>query len=143
MKKTIFLLLLFLSLTSGAMAQTSSNVEIFDVNKGRIMKKIPANEGIQKEASSYLKEITAVYNKLSPLPNEGYMIKIPLEPAFRMQNQWLYSVVDEVIVIYNGHEKPYLMVLDDENSPYFFTFNKDTNTLLKQLKFQPKAFHKK
>jgi hypothetical protein len=143
MKRMILLLAVLLSFTSNISAQTYSHIEIFDVKNGRVTKKIPVKATIQKEASSYLKEITGVYNKLSPLPHEGYMIKIPLEPAIRLQNQWLYSVVDEMIVIYNGQESPYLMVMDDENNPHFFTFKKDTNKLLDELKFHPKDLQTK
>ncbi|MFZ5988603.1 MAG: hypothetical protein ACOYWZ_15970 [Bacillota bacterium] len=108
-------------------------IEIFDINKEKVIKKFKSNPSIQKEAVNYLKSLTGVYMKFNLFPKEGFMIKIPLESSVKIKEQDIYYLVNEVIIIFPGQDRPYLMFLDDEGRPHAFYFDGDTGQLLKHF----------
>jgi hypothetical protein len=107
------------------------NVELFDIQKDTVTQVVSSNTFFQKAAKDYLHGINGIYVKVRPIPNQGYMIKIPLEPSVQINNEWINDLVDEVIIIFTKDEKPYLMVFDDENNPHFFHFQGNTDILVK------------
>ena len=129
--------LIFFLITTNATAQ-SDQIEVFDIGKGKVMAEVERNPEIQQEVEKYLKTITGVYPKVRPIPSAGLMVKIPLEPAVKVHNQWLTEIVDEVIIIFPPQEEPHIMVFDDENRSYFFTFKANADTLLKNLNLKNK-----
>ncbi|NDI34410.1 hypothetical protein [Chengkuizengella sediminis] len=132
------ILILFISLIfETVIAQTNKQIEIFDISKGEVLKYIKVNIGLQQDAETFLKGITGLYVRIDPIPSEGYLVKIPLDPSFLVKNQWINELVDEVIIVFSTREAPYLMVFDKENRPLFFTFEGDTDTFLTKLNFTP------
>ncbi|MCL6624228.1 MAG: hypothetical protein K6T17_06380, partial [Fimbriimonadales bacterium] len=79
--------------------------------------------------------ITGVYVKFNPIPKEGYMIKVPLEPSIMVENQWFNDLVSEVIIIFTSEEEPYIMIFDDENRAHFLTSEGDLVQLLLLVNF--------
>jgi hypothetical protein len=133
MKKKIMIILfsvVFLYSPSNN-AQGIKNVELFDIQKDSVTQVVPSNPFFQKAAKDYLNGINGIFVKVKPIPNQGYMIKIPLEPSIQINNEWINDLVDEVIIIFTKDETPYLMVFDDENNPHFFHFQGNTNKLVK------------
>ncbi|CAH2715925.1 hypothetical protein BACCIP111895_03109 [Neobacillus rhizosphaerae] len=128
---------IFKLITTSAMAQTNQQIQIIDISKGKVIKNVQKNSDIQQEVEKFLEGITGVYVKLNPYPNNGFVIKIPLEPNVMVKNQWFNDFVDEVMIIFPGQEHPYLMVFDNENQPYFLTFQGDTSKFLGLLNFKP------
>lgn len=128
-------LVAFLTLPS-SQVQGYGTIEIFDIGKEQVIKKVSSNDAIQKEVKSYLKGITGMYVKIRPIPEKGYMVKIPLEPPIKVENSWLNSLVDQMILVLPEHEVPYLLVFDNENRAVFYTFKGTVKGLLKQLDFQ-------
>lgn len=120
------------------------NIEIFDISKGEVIKKVQSNPEIQKEARSYLEGITGMYIKVKAFPDKGYIIRIPIEPPFEAKNQWLndYGInsVEEVFILFPEEGMPYLLVLDGKYRPLFYNFDGNTDLLLKNLSFKPDAF---
>ena len=117
-------------------AQTVTNIEFLDIEKKKIIT-IPTNQKIQLEAKKIIKEIDNVAVQFNPIPDKGYLVKIPLTPSLRLENKWMNALIDEVIIIIPEDEKPYLLIFDDENKPYFFTFKTEIDALLKTLDFSP------
>ena len=115
-------------------AQSILDIELLDIEKNKIIT-IPTNPKIQVEAKKIINEIDNVVIKLDPFPDKGYMLKIPLTPSLRLENQWVNALIGEVIIILPEGEKPYLLLFDDENKPYFFTFKTEIDSLLKTLNF--------
>lgn len=136
-KKVIKSIIIFQLISTIASAQTNPQIEIFDINKGKVIRNVQSNSDAQQEVKNFLEGITGVYVKYNPIPNKGFMIRIPIEPSIMVKNQWLNDLVDEVIIIFTGQENPYLMVFDDENRPYFLTFEGNTDKLLSILNFKP------
>ncbi|MCD4838876.1 hypothetical protein LRS37_08310 [Neobacillus sedimentimangrovi] len=136
MRKVLCSVVFFLFLSTNALAQTNQ-VEIFDIEKGKVVQLVPTSSEIQKEASTFLQGISGVYTKVRPIPEKGYMIKVPLEPSIMVDNQWFKGLVDEVVIIFPEQEKTFLMVFDDENRLHFYHFDGNTDRFLNILHFQP------
>lgn len=104
-----------------------------DIVKNEIIKTTPTDSSIQLETEKIIKEIDGVVKAFKPIPDKGYMIKIPLEPSYQLENKWINALIDEVIIIIPETEKPFLFTFDDENNSYFFTFQIKIDKLLKTL----------
>ena len=112
--------------------EETKNIEIFDIGKGEVIKSLSVNHLVYNEAIEYLKGITGMYPKVNALPGEGYIVRIPLEPSVFVKNQWIDETLNEIYVIFpSKDESPYLLILDDKKRPLFFTFNANTDVLLK------------
>src|SRR5690606_17631812 len=100
-----------------------------DISQGKVIKYVEVTTDLQQEVEKFLEGISGVYAKYNPIPNQGFMIRIPLEPNIMVRSQWFDDLVDEVTIIFPKQENPYLMVFDDENNSYFLTFTGDTTKL--------------
>ncbi|NMD71209.1 hypothetical protein HHO41_12955 [Bacillus sp. DNRA2] len=136
-KKVIGIIIVFQLICTIASAQTNRQIEIFDISKGKVIRNVQSKPEIQEEVKEFLEGITGVYVKYNPIPNEGFMIRIPIDRPVMVKNKWFNDLVDEVTIIFSGQENPYLMVFDDENRMHIFTFEGDTAKLLKLLNFRP------
>ena len=118
---------------------TNKPVEIFDISKGEVIKKVHSTRLIRKETISYLNGISGMYNKVKSFPEKGYIVRIPITPPSQVKNHWLneYSInsVDEVFIILSEQGNTYLLVLDSKLRPYFFNFIGNIDVLLKNLDF--------
>jgi len=121
--------------TSARNDDETQYVEIFDIEKGRVIKRVKVSFVLQTEAIKYLDSITGVYVKASAFPKSGYIIRIPFEVRVEIHNKWFDGLLKEVFVIFTGDEEPYLLMLDDKNRPLFYKFSGDTRALLKGLNF--------
>lgn len=136
MARKIFIfviLLLFFSSTIQSQVHAEGKAEIFHINRGKVIKRVPMNDFIHKEAKSIIQSVTDLYRELEPIPHKGYMVKIPLDPAIEVKNQWLEDLVSEVIVIFPEYENPHIMLFNNENMPYFFKFDGSVDKLLDKL----------
>jgi hypothetical protein len=136
-KKVSISFCIFILYTTNAMAQTNNQIQIIDIKKGEVIKSVQKNPDLQQEVAKFLEGITGVYVKLNPYPNNGFVIKTPLEPNIMVKNQWFNDIVDEVMIIFPVQEKPYLLVFDNENQPHFYKFLGNTNKFLGLLNFNP------
>ena len=116
-------------------AQNNNLVELLDIEKDEVIKTTPTNANVQVETEKIIKEIDGIVKKFKPIPNKGYMIKIPLEPSYQLKNKWINDLIGEIIIIIPEEEDPYLVTFDDENNPYFFTFDTKISALLNTLEF--------
>lgn len=108
-------------------------IEVFDVIKGDVIRRINSTPSLQNEAENSLKGITGMYTKVKAFPEKGYIIKVPLDPAMEVNNQWLRSKVNDVFIIFPHQESPYLMVLDSKKRPLFFNFNASVSEFQKLI----------
>lgn len=111
-------------------ATSSKYIEILDIDNNKITEKIPINRVAQLESEKFIQTINNVVKKFKPIPDNGYMIKIPLEPSVHLENEWVNTLINEVIVIIPKGEEPYLLLFDDENNTYFFSFKASIEKLL-------------
>lgn len=115
------------------------DIEIFDIGKGSIVKIVKVNDIAINEAKKCLSGITGIYVKVNAFPEKGYIVKVPFEPKIKIKNQWLnensINSVDKIFIIFPDDGKPYLLVLDGKERPFFFTIDCNTDKLLKSLSF--------
>ncbi|WP_010248878.1 hypothetical protein [Acetivibrio cellulolyticus] len=116
-------------------------IEIFDITKGEVIKKVHSTRVIQNEAISYLNGISSMYIKVKAFPEKGYIVRIPITPSVQVKNHWLndYNInsVDEVFILLPEQGNTYLLVLDNKLRPYFYNFIGNVDVLLKNLEFFP------
>lgn len=136
-KKVFVFLFIFQLLSTSGIAQTTQQIQIFDIDQDKVIKYVQLNTDVQQEVEKFLEGISGVYAKYNPIPNKGFMIRIPLEPNIMVRNKWFDDLVDEVTIILPSQENPYLMIFDDENKPFFLTFEGNIENLLDLLVFKP------
>jgi hypothetical protein len=135
------MLSLFLINVPNIFAQGTIQLELFNIQQGKVIQTAPSSTAIQQAAKGYLKNIDNIYVKLNPIPEKGVMIKIPLEQSVQIQNKWMNSLVDEIIIISSKEENPYLLTFDDENHAHVFTFKGgNTDILLETFNLDLKDF---
>ncbi|GAA3313263.1 hypothetical protein GCM10020331_002990 [Ectobacillus funiculus] len=79
------------------------------------------NTDLQQEIEKFLEGITGICVKYNPIPNKGFMIRIPLEPNIKVRNQWFNDLVDEVtIIFFRSRETIFNGFFDDEKQTIFF-----------------------
>ncbi|WP_102272997.1 hypothetical protein [Cytobacillus massiliigabonensis] len=116
-------LIAFLINTSHTPAKINRSIEIYDINQEMVIKTITNSPLIRKESELILQGINDIYKKFNPIPEQGLLVKVPLEPAIHVSNQWINTLVDELIIFYPEDEEPFILVYDDENNTYFFTIS--------------------
>ena len=136
LKKTAIILIILFFTSINVYGSGIRDIEIFDITKGKVIKVTDSKPKIQKIAIGYLHEISGVYGKFNPIPDNGYAIRIPLESSVKVESKWLNVTVDEVIIIFPEGEPPFLMLTDNENRLFCFNFKGDTKKLLKSLAFK-------
>lgn len=137
-KKILFCLFLILFTSVNVSAHTYRDIEIFDIDKGKIIKVTEMTPYTQKMAIKYLNRVTGIYTKFNPIPEKGYAVRIPLESPVMIRNKFINSFVEEVIIMFpeDDNSVPFLMIFEDENKLICFTFKGNTNILLKNLGFK-------
>lgn len=113
-------------------AQSTVDVELLDIETNET-RTIEANPKIQLEAKKIIKEIDTIVIKLDPFSDKGYMLRIPLTPSLQLKNEWVNSLIGEVFIIIPEGDKPFLLIFDDKNKPYFFSFKREIDSILKML----------
>lgn len=122
------------------LVQRDINIEIFDIKKGEVMQSVPLNQSIQREIEEYLRNITGLYIKAKPIPNEGFVIRVPLRPPQKVKNilpnDKGIDIINEVFILFPKQRDPFLLILDKKQRPFFYNFNGNTNILLEKLNFR-------
>ena len=134
----------FIAYISGSnTAERSKNIEAFDITKGEIIISQPSNINIQNEVFNYLKTIKSLYTKVMPFPDKGYVIRVPFNESIRVDQKILndsgIKSVDSLYIILSDKEAPIILILDNQERPYFYTFNASIQPLLEYIKLNPEA----
>ena len=103
-----------------------NKIEIFDVSEGKIVKSSDITDEIKKEAVNNINNITGLYVKVNPIPNKGKIIRVPLGSDVEVYNKWVrdsgITTVEDAFFIYPEEEKSYILILDYDYRPFFFTY---------------------
>ena len=135
LKKITLVLIILLSISTNILAKEYKYVQIFDPKQDKVVKLIQLNSEIQSLVVSYLEDIDAIYAKNDPIPEDGYAIKIPLDPAIKAQKKCLNALIKEIYIIIPEKEPPFIMLFEKENKLLCFPFKGDIKTLSKALSF--------
>lgn len=113
------------------------NIEVFDINEHTIVEVVSNDYEIQKLVKSYVQSIDGFYSKFNPIPKKGYAIKIPLSPAVTVDYKEIKTPIEQVILMCPENEKPFLMLLQEENKLSCFTFKGSPLVLLETIGYEP------
>ncbi len=128
-------LLMFLQ-SRYALAQDFKYVEIFDPKQDKVVKVVQSTPQIQNMVGKWIQNINDIYGKNDPVTDDGYAIKVPLDPAIKVNSDSLDAAVSEVYIIIPEHEPPFYIIFDNENRLSYYPFNGDINILSKALEFK-------
>lgn len=112
-------------------------IEIFDPKQDKVVKVIQSNPQIQDTIISWITNIEGLY-KNDPATDDGYAVKIPLDPAVKVNCTSLNAVVSEVYILIPEKAPPCYLIFEDENKLLSLPFNGDIDLLSKVLDFNLK-----
>jgi hypothetical protein len=110
-------------------------VQIFDIGKGKVVKRMKSTPSFQEQARQIISSITGMYAKVKPFPEKGYIVRIPVNPALRVQNEYMNATIDRIYVIFTEDEPPIVLILDSSEKPFVYNFSWNTEELERQLDF--------
>ena len=134
----IFLLIIIMS-SKVIHAEGFKYVEIFDPKQAKVVKVVQLNTEINNMVSTWIKNIDGIYGKNNPVTEDGYAIKIPLNPSVKVQGKWLNTLVNEVYIILPENDPPFFMIFENKDKLSCFPFKGDVNTFSKILDFNLKV----
>lgn len=134
----MFLSILLLNSTV-VRAEGLKYVEIFDPKQEKVVKLVQLNPEIHNMVESFIKNVDNIYAKSDPLTDDGYAIRIPIDPAVKVQRKYLNALINEVYIIIPENDTPFFMVYENENKLLCFPFEGDINSLSKVLDFNLKG----
>ena len=135
---TVIILLIMLMHSTAIRAEEFKYAEIFDPKQEKVVKVVQLNTEIHNMIASWIKNVEGLYGKNDPITDDGYAIRIPLDPAVKVQGEWLSAIVNEVYIVIPENEPPFFMIFETENKLSCFLFNGDIDRLSKVLNFKLK-----
>ena len=139
-KKLLVIIFLFIMImhSTAISAEGFKYVEIFDPKQEEVVKLVQINTEIHKKVASWIKDVDHIYGKSNPLTDDGYAIRIPLDPGVKVHGKWVKTIVHEVYIIIPEKGASIFMIFDNEDKLLCFPFNGDLNELSKLLDFKLK-----
>lgn len=139
MAKKLLVVILFLAIfliPVYANAEDFKYIEIFDPKQGEIVKVVQSNSEIQNMIAGWIKNIQGLYGRNDPITDDGYAIKVPLDPAVKVNCKSLKAIVNEVYIIIPETEPPFYMIFQDKNKVFCYPFNGSIDMLSESLDFK-------
>lgn len=114
-------------------------VEIFDPKQDKVVKVVQVDKDIYNMISVWIKNVDGIYGKNDPVTGDGYAVRIPLDPAIKVQGRYLNALVNEVYIIIPQKDQPFFMIFENKNKLSCFSFTGDIDILSKVLGFNLKG----
>ena len=135
-KKLLFLISLFVILfhSTCVHAEGFKHIEIFDPKQDEVVKVVQSNPQIQDMITSWITNLDGTY-KNDPATDDGYVVKIPLDPTVKVNCNSLNALVSEVYILIPENEPPCYLIFEDENKLISLVFNGDIGKLSNILGF--------
>ncbi|MBL0385359.1 hypothetical protein JJB07_01755 [Tumebacillus sp. ITR2] len=137
-KKVVTAALLVSALLCGS-AQAALEPErilVYDVKKQEVVKKIDNTPALQQEAKKWLDTVTGLSPRVNLGTDKGLIVKIPMDPPTRADNQWMNAQITEINLILRPGEKPAMLLFTEENLPKVFEFTHDVGKFLRKTHLQ-------
>lgn len=121
--------------TMAVPARDAGTVEIFDMGKGEVVKRLQSGRAVRRQAERLIGNISGLYRIFKPFPEKGIIIRIPLDPALEIRNKnvtgnGIHSA-DTLYLIFPDGGGQYLMLLDDGQRPWFYVYKGDAGVFSK------------
>lgn len=114
-------------------------IEIFDPKQDKVVKVVQLDEQVESMVIKWIKNIDGIYGKNDPATDDGYVVKIPLTNAVKVQSKTINAVISEVYILIPEKNPPFYMIFVDVNKLECFPFNGDVDALSKSLDFKLKS----
>ena len=139
-KKIIAALSFFLILLNSIAvnAEDGKYVQIFDPKQAKVVKAVEVNQEIQDIVVKWITNIQGRHGKMDPITDDGYAVKVPLDPEVKVNSTWLNANVKEVYIIIPEKEPPFLGIFIKEDILIYYLFEGDIDMLSKSLDFKLK-----
>ena len=135
----VLMLLTILFHSTVIRAEGFKYVEIFDPKQNKVVKVVQLTAEIHNMVANWIMNVDSIYAKNDPLTDDGYAIRIPLDPAVKLQVKHLSIIVNEVYIIIPENNPSFFIITTNENIVYCFPFNKNVDILSKVLDFKLKV----
>jgi hypothetical protein len=129
----LFLFVISLHLTC-VNAESFKYVEIFDPKQDKVVKVVQSNPQIQDMITIWITNLEGTY-KNDPATDDGYVVKIPLDPVVKVNCKSLNAIVSEVYILIPEIGPPCYLIFEDENKLISLVFNGDITKLSNILDF--------
>lgn len=130
---TISFIILLIQNLQVVSADGLTDIEIFDVSEGKVVQHITNTPEIQQEIRKMLDTINGYDPKIQGNPENGIIIKIPVEPSVEVKNQWFNDWVSEILLFVSAAEEPRILLFTDENRSIFVQFTHDVQPFLSKI----------
>lgn len=115
-------------------AEGFKHIEIFDPKQDKVVKVVQSTSQIQDMITSWIINLDGTY-KNDPATDDGYVVKIPLDPIVKVKCKSLNALVSEVYILIPENEPPCYLIFEDENKLISLVFNGDIDKLSNILDF--------
>ncbi|MDF2927696.1 MAG: hypothetical protein K0R57_6610 [Paenibacillaceae bacterium] len=105
-------------------------VERFDVHKGEVTARAPCTPELRKEAELLIRSFQDKTDILRIDPENGTVLKIPLEPLLEIRRPGFYAFAAEMFLFLPEGKDPYMLVFTEENQPRLFAMTRPVDRLL-------------
>lgn len=106
-----------------ASAPPAHEVEVFDVKKGSVVRKLEPTDAIRREAERILASISGQAPLFRADPEDGRIIRIPLAPPVEVTIPGFHALTTEMFVFIPESKQPYVLLFSEENDPRLFAFS--------------------
>lgn len=117
-KRTMLLFLIcFMGLIQPAVpaeAKQTEYVEIFNIKQRKVIEEIKLTPEIKSMVTDWLVQAEEAYAKVNPIPENGYVVRVPLNPDAALQNKWLYANIEEVYIVIPEKEPPFFVLVGND-----------------------------
>ncbi|MBU3113361.1 hypothetical protein [Clostridium lacusfryxellense] len=139
-KKILVVMLLFIMILHSTVvfAEGFKYVEIFDPKKDEVVKLVQLNGEIHDMVASWINDVDDIYGKSDPITNDGYAIRVPLDPPVKIQGKCINTLVDDVYIIVPEKDVPFFIIFDSEKKLLCYPFKGNINKLSRVLDFKLK-----
>lgn len=123
------------SLPAAIIGEQNNNmsIQVFDVQKGKVILTTESNEQFQKFAHSWLAGIKQFAPEVQPDLKATYIFRVPLIPPVSLQVGQAKLQVAEIFMFYYKTKEPLLLVFDENKKPYLFHTSEDVTPFIKFL----------
>jgi hypothetical protein len=135
LKKLLFVISIIVQLVcfNEQTVHAFDGAEVFDIQKGEVIKTIKNSANLQSEVEQWLSSITGSVGSFKIEPDNGIGLKIEQAPPLKVKNQWITGTVTEAVLFISEKETyyPTLLILTKENSVIAVNIQYDLKMFLK------------
>ncbi|BBH19669.1 hypothetical protein Back11_10140 [Paenibacillus baekrokdamisoli] len=108
-------------------------IQVFDVNAGKVIKTAPNSKEYQDYAKSWLGSVSGLSPKVGVNDKCGYVFRIPLDQPAAVKAGTVTVQTSDLFLFYCPGKAQLLLIFDENRKPYLLEFKADIKPFLKSL----------